>query len=360
MALASLSARERYVRELLRRLSPLIIVFGSVYVASSLLFYAFERTTILSGPNGLFLSFYWGIVTLSTLGYGDIVPTNDPARIVTMGTLFIQIFLLGYLISVIASIVTSEQQKRGLGLLGTNLKDHIVVLGYTDVGRAAVRELLAQDERVAVVVTTPDEVGNVRSLASDDVLYVTYGDPAEKEILLRANVPAAHSVIVATSDDAQSMIAALNVRLLAPTMRVVVSVGRAELRDTLRTAGVTYVASPAEMGGRICAAAAFEPDVAHALEDLSASDVGSAIQEYQLGPSTHLTGATFDAAAQEMRRATGCLLVGYARRGADGEFVTNLDPPGDVTLGAGDAVILVGTIANTHRFRQWFGLAQGR
>jgi voltage-gated potassium channel len=354
------SARERYLADLLRRIAPLLFVFGSVYVASSLLFYLFERNSVLSGPGGLFLSFYWGIVTLSTLGYGDIVPTNTAARIVTMATLFVQIFLLGYLISVITTAVTSEQQKRGLGLLGTDLKGHIVVLGYTDVGRAAVRELLAQDQRVAVVAQSADEVANIRSLAPEDMLYVTYGDPAEPDILARANVAQAHSVIVATGDDAQSMIAALNVRSLAPSIRVVVSVGRSELRETLRTAGVTYVASPSDMGGRLCAAAAFEPDVAHALEDLSAGDVRSDIQEYLLGERTHLTGTAFDAASAQTRHSTGCILIGYARRGSDGEYVTFVDPPGDEVLRAGDAVVLVGTLENVRRFRHWIGIDQGR
>ena len=354
------SARGRYLSDLLRRIAPLLVVFGSVYVASSLLFYYFERGAILSGPNGLFLSFYWGIVTLSTLGYGDIVPTNDPARLVTMGTLFVQIFLLGYLISVITTAVTSEQQKRGLGLLGTDLKNHIVVLGYTDVGRAAVRELLAQDQRVAVIAQNADEVANLRALAPEDMLYATYGDPAEPDLLRRANVPAAHSVIVATADDAQNMFAALNVRSIAPMIRVVVSVGRSELRETLRSAGVTYVASPSDMGGRLCAAAAFEPDVAHALEDLSAGDVRSDIQEYLLGPRTHLTGTAFDAAAAQVRQATGCIVIGYARRGKDGEYATYVDPPADVVLQAGDAIVLVGTLENARRFRHWIGVEQGR
>jgi voltage-gated potassium channel len=355
------SLRERYAADLLRRIIPLLIIFGSVYVGSSILFYLFERgAEVPNGPSGLFLSFYWGIVTLSTLGYGDFIPTNTPARIVTMGTLFVQIFFLGYMISVITTAVSAEQQKRTLGLLGTDLKDHIVVLGYTDVGKAAVRELLAQEQKVAVVAQTPEEVPNIRSLAAEGRLYVTYGDPAEKDILMRANITLAHSVVVATGDDAQSMIAALNVRALAPNARVVVSVSRSELRDTLRAAGVTYVASPSDMGGRLCAAAAFEPDVAHALEDLSAGDVRSDIQEYQLAAESRITGKMFDEAATLARRETGCIFIGYARRQADGEYATFVDPAGDVIFRAGDAVLLVGTIENVHRFHRWFGVEQGR
>ncbi len=347
--------RRRYALELLRRLAPFLLVFASVYVGTSLIFWVLE-----GGSVSLFNSFYWAIVTISTAGYGDIVPTNTLAKVDAMVTLFIQIFLLGFLITVIATTVTSEQQKRALGLLGTDLRGHIVVLGYSSVGKAAVRELLSQDQRVAVVAESAEEVGNIRTLAPESTLYVTYGAPAERDILVRANVPAAHSVIVCTSDDATNMIAALNVRVLAPTVRIVVSVARPELRDTLRAAGVTYVASPSDMGGRLCASAAFEPDVADALEDLSAGDVRSDLQEYLLSARTHLTGLGFDAAAAEIRRETGCLLVGYARRQPNGEFRTFLDPPPDVPLAAGDAVLLLGLVENTHRFRRWFGEDQGR
>jgi voltage-gated potassium channel len=347
--------RRRYLGEVLHRLAPLLTVFAAVYVGTAVLFYWFE-----GGSYTLFSSFYWGLVTLSTVGYGDIVPTNTPARLVTMVALLIQIFLLGYLISVIATVVTSEQQKRVLGLLGTDLKGHIVVLGYSAVGRAAVRELLAQSQKVAVVAQTAEEVANIRSLAGEDVLYVTYGPPGERDILSRANVSMAHSVIVCTNDDATNMIAALNVRALAPSVRVVVSVARPELRDTLRAAGVTYVASPSDMGGRLCASAAFEPEVADAIEDLSAGDIRSDLQEYQLADRTRLTGQAFDAAAAEVRRETGCLLIGYARPGANGEFVTVVNPAPDVLLQAGDAVILLGTLDNTSRFRRWFGFEQGR
>lgn len=347
--------RRRFLAEIFRRVAPFLAVFVIVYVASSLLFFLFE-----SPPVSLFTSFYWAIVTISTAGYGDVVPTDSTARVVAMATLFIQIFLLGYLISVITTAVTSEQQKRSLGLLGTDLAGHIVVLGYGGVGRAAVRELLEQGQKVAVVAPAAEEVANLRALAGESTLYATYGPAGERELLLRANVPAAHSVIVCTNDDATNMIAALNIRALAPNVRVVVSVGAPELRETLKAAGVTYVTSPADLGGRLCAAAAFEPEVAHALDDLSAGDVRSDMQEYLLGERGPLTGLAFDAAAAVVRRETGCIAVGYGRRGAGGEYETHVDPPSDVRLGAGDAIVLVGTLENTARFRRWFGTEQGR
>jgi len=349
------SLRRRYLLEILRRIGPFLLLFAAVYVAVSLLFYLLETPTY-----SLFDSFYWAITTLSTVGYGDVLPGSVDARLVAMSAMFIQIFLLGYLISVITTTVGSEQQKRSLGLLGTDFEGHVVVLGYSAVGRSAVRELLAQEQKVALVVEAPDDVPNARTLAPESELYVTYGPPAEREILQRTNVPKAHSVIVCTTDDAANMIAALNVRTVAPGIRVVASISRPELHDTVRAAGVTFVASPPDIGGRLCASAAFEPEVADALDDLTQGNVRADIQEYRVTERTPIARQTFGEAERIVRASSGCLLIGYARPNGVGGFEVHVNPEPSVALAPGDALLVIGTIANAHRFRQWYGIDQGR
>lgn len=346
--------RRRYLREIVRRIWRFIALFAGLYVTAALLFF------LLQPGETLGTSFYWAITTLSTVGYGDVVPTTTSARTMTTVLLFSQIFVGGYLTSVITSVVISESQKEALGTLGTDLRGHIVVLGYSAVGRAAVRELLIQDQPVAVITESVEEVANVKALANPDSLFVTYGPAADLDILRRANVPLAHAVIVCTTDDATNMIAALNVRALAPTARIVVSVARPELRDTLRAAGVTYVASPSDMGGRLCASAAFEPDVAAAMEDISAADVQSDMQEYLLTSRSPISTQTVEEAEVLAREASGVLLIGYARPQPGGEYHTTLNPPRSVRLAPGDAIIVLGQISNLKKFRAWFGTDQGR
>ena len=346
--------RRRFFAEVFRRVWKFIALFVSVYFLSAILFYFLQQNATLGN------SLYWAIVTLSTTGYGDVVPSTGLAKTMTSVLLFGQIFLGGYLVSVITSTVIDESQKEALGTLGTDLSDHIVVLGYAGVGHAAVRELLSQKQKVAVVADSPEQVANIRTLAGPDQLFVTYGAAAELDILRRANVPKAHAVIVCTPDDATNMIASLNVRTIAPSARIVVSVQRPELRDTLRHAGVTYVASPSEMGGRLCASAAFEPEVALALEDISAADVHSDLQEYVLPEGSPLANVTFEEADRTVRQVSGALLIGYARRNSSGEFPTVVNPPPSTRLLPGDAVLVLGQIPNLKQFRAWFGADQGR
>lgn len=348
-------SRGRFAREVLRRIWRFLALFAGVYVVAAVGFYFLDQS---SGPP--LNAFYWAIVTLSTAGYGDIVPTTNGAKLLTMGVLFTQIFLLGYLISVISSTVSQEAQRRALGTLGTDMKDHIVVLGSSAVSHAAVRELLVAEYRVAWVVERAEEVANAKGTRGEEELFVTYGAPADREILSRVNISTAHSVIVATGDDAVNLIAVLNIRQLAPHVRVVVSVTRPELKETLRSAGVTYVASPGDMGGRLCASAAFEPEVALAIEDLTAADVASDIAQFMLASDTRLTTQTIEEAERLVRDASDCLVIGYARADPGGNFAPRLNPPRSDRLRPGDAVLLIGTLDNLRKFRTWWGRGQGR
>lgn len=369
-----LGRNARILVDTVRRVWKVAVVVVIVYVSVSLAFYWAETHTACTvslgegeacGDITLGDALWWGIVTLSTVGYGDIVPHTVLGRYLGAGLMVFQIGFLGYLLSVILGAVTETRLKVLLGSLGTDMKDHVIVAGYSQVGKAAVRELLASHQPVAVICENQDDVALVQALGKEDQVFGCYGAVNSEESFRRANLGQCHAVIFATEDDTNNLIGALNAKALHPTVRVVVSVRRVELRRTLQAAGVTYVATPADMGGRLCASAAFRPDVASAFEDLTTATYGADIQEYRVLDSSPIANLNFAQADGRVRGATECIIIGIIRPKSKGtangaEYETTINPPSTVKFEVGTLVLVVGSLENLGRFESWYGIPQGR
>ncbi len=340
---------------LLRRLWKFLAAYASLVVGAGIGFYVLEH-----GQKDLGASFYWSVVTISTVGYGDVVPTNTYSRWFTVAVILTAVFLTAYLISIIISVVNEGSQQRNLGMLGTDFTGHFIVIGYAGVGRAAVRELLAVGERVAVATADVNELPNIRALAPDHRLFATFYPTGDTEVLDRLNVVAAKSVVICTPDDTTNLIVALAVRQTAPNVRIVVSIARAELKGTRRSAGVTYVASPQDMGGRLLANASFRPEVVNVFEDLTSAAYGTDIGEYVLSEKTPISRQGLGEAETMVRVASGCIVIGYARPRGPGEYLTALNPPPTFRFQPGDALLVIGTLENLKKLESWLGVPPGR
>ena len=168
-------------------------------------------------------------------------------------------------------------------------------------------------------------------------LFVSHGEPSQEVFRDRLNGAEAEAVIIAMSDDARNLIAALNIKVVSPRARLVVALQREELRATLVAGGVTYIASPNELSGRLVASAAFEPEVALLLEDLMSGSVGSSdMQQYEAG---ELGGHTVADVRQKMTELDGPLLVGIAKPDGGGYKVVP-NPRGDLRSTPGLPIVI--------------------
>ncbi|EQD37050.1 membrane protein containing Ion transport 2 domain protein, partial [mine drainage metagenome] len=104
------SPRIAYAALLIRRIWKFLAGYVSVYLVAVFGFWYLE-----DGRVDLLNSFYWAMVTIATVGYGDIVPTNSGAKIFTIGIIASTVFLSAYLILAILTVVTEESQARALG-----------------------------------------------------------------------------------------------------------------------------------------------------------------------------------------------------------------------------------------------------
>jgi len=298
------------------------------------------------------------VVTLSTVGYGDLYPVTWAGRLVTAIFILFTVVSIGYVLTAINEAVLEVNRMEELGLIGTEMRGHTVVVGFSPVARTAIEELLAAGIDIAVVCERPEEIPLARRLGDNTkgTLFVTSGEPDAEFLRQRMRATEATTAVVATTDDARNIIASLNLRAVNPNLRVIVAVKAEALRQTLISSGVTYVASPYELSGRLVASAAFEPEVAHFVEEVTTGIGGHDLQQYSAAPFAGKTVRDVRAALEALE---GPLLVGVARW-VDGAFRVEPHPPRDLVLEARDQILVLANHEESARLHKAYTLRQGR
>ncbi len=339
-----------------QRVAPVTVAFTVLCAAQTLSVWLAERGAPGSKIETLADAAWFGVVTLATVGYGDVYPVTSAGRAITGVFILLTLTTIGFLLTAINDAVAEVRRMEREGLIGTTLKGHVVVCGFGDIARSAVTELLAAERKVALLCSKLDEISRARAMAGDGVLFVTSGDATQDVLDERLNARAAESAVVAFDDDTRNIVATLNLRAINPELRIVVAVHAPELRKTLIASGVTYVASPAEFSGRLVASAAFEPEVARMLEDVSTGADGFDLRQYSAEPFAGRTVAEVRATLLEF---DGPLLVGLGKaKGATFEVLTH--PKGDTVIGAGDHLLVLTDPPQAKRMAERWPSRQGR
>ena len=191
---------------------------------------------------------YYTIITVSTVGYGDAVPTTQLARtfaisFVVVGTAAFA-FSLGTLITPVIEARLSKALGRMTRLQLEALEDHVVVLGYSEATAPILAELRGRSD---FVVLTAD-ADTATKLRERDYMVVN-ANPSNEGALQQARVGDAKAVVAATSDDAEDALAVLTARQMNPGIRIVVSAADEENVKKLQRAGADTVISPASIVG---------------------------------------------------------------------------------------------------------------
>lgn len=212
---------------------------------------------------------YYTTVTLSTTGYGDVVPVSDSARLMNILVITpLRVAFLAILVGTTFEVLTRrtrDQLRRTRW--SSKMHDHTIVVGYGTKGYTAVRTLLAQgaDRNEFVVIehnTALAEEANRDGLAS------IVGDATNSSVLRRARVDKARKVVVATNRDDTAVLVALTVRQLNKTCTVVASIRQAENEPLLLQSGVDAVVTSSEAAGRLLGVAASSPAISEVFNDL--------------------------------------------------------------------------------------------
>jgi voltage-gated potassium channel len=197
---------------------------------------------------------YFTMITITTVGYGDIVPVSDQARLidaffVTPVRIFVWFTFLGTAYQLIIKRLIEEWR---MTRLQRELRDHVVLCGYGDSGAIAAGELLARGwapEQVVVIDVREEEVRR----AAERGFIGLHGNASSEELLQVAALPLARAVIVSVGRDDTTVLVVLTIRELARAVRVIARVGEQENVKLVRASGADVIVSPPRFGGCLMA-----------------------------------------------------------------------------------------------------------
>ncbi|MGE5404657.1 MAG: potassium channel family protein [Candidatus Saccharibacteria bacterium] len=230
--------------------------------------FAFLFFVVAIGISGLMIIEKWSlldaawvtIVSLLTIGYGDIVPHSPAGRIFMLFLVTAGVGVVTYTLGTIFTNVVETQIARIMER--TDMKDHIaslnnhiIVCGAGRVG-ASVTEILVNEKVPFVMVDADEEL--INGLVAEGVLAF-HGDATKDEVLIQAGVMRARGVISALSEDAYNVFVTLTVKALNPSLTVVARAERGETIEKLKRAGADKVIAPAQLGGQRMATAILKP-----------------------------------------------------------------------------------------------------
>lgn len=227
-------------------LMVLVTLSTFVILASSSIMYIFEGLGDNPNLNTFFDAVYWTAVTMSTLGYGDIVPTTVPGRIVTMllmaGGLTVVVFATSIVTSAFSEKLTVLRDDR-IKEEARKIKDSIVIFGYGRMGDSLATRLKAIKQRFVVVDKDHQKIEDARN--KGHLAYegdITNFDDIE-ELILHQNVSA---VAILTDSDSTNLAVLLGIKAVKPKLSAIVRANSKENIKKYEIAQANHIVFPHE------------------------------------------------------------------------------------------------------------------
>ncbi len=295
-------------------------------------------------------AFFMTIITVSTVGFGQIHPLSDLGKLFTSGLIIFSLGGLAWVGSNMARFIFDGELKEYLKTYRVDkkimkLKDHTIIVGYGRNGEQAAMELADSGNKFVIIEKRENVMNRIRE--NESLLYIR-GDATHEDILFQARIEHAKALIATTPNDADNVFVVLTARSINPALRIISRASDMESVTKLRRAGATNVIMPERIGGQRMAKLVTQPDVVEFLEYIllqQSKDVS--IEEI---PCTNMSSFFLNKSLKTLysKDQSGILLIGIKISGA--KYVFN--PAPTLTLSRGDQLFVLGSPEQIHAFRK--------
>jgi voltage-gated potassium channel len=227
----------------------------------------------LDGEVSFVDAIYFTMISITTTGYGDIVPISDGARmfdalVVTPARIFLLLIFVG---SAYLFVARNSWEKFVMTRIQRGLVDHVVVAGFGIKNRRAVEELLrlgTEARSIVVLDQDDDQLSCAEALGCN----VMRADATRDETLKAVHLERAKLLIVSAGRDDTSILVCLTARHIAPDVRISIAVNEKDNEAIAHRAGADVVVNPLDFAGLLLATSKSGQHVAAYLADLASGD----------------------------------------------------------------------------------------
>ena len=284
---------------------------------------------------------WWAIVTLTTVGFGDISPVSLGGRVIGVVLMFFGIGVLGTFTATIASVFVDQRQRKDRGMGDCDLGGHIILCGWNYRTQEILKDLRADSRSAARPIALVADV-ETNPAGDDEHLCFVRGTETEDD-LMRAGVKRAETVVLVgdrsqdyQARDAKAVLAVLTVKSLNPSAYVIVELAGEENVRHCRHARADEIVVGADLCSRVISTATLDHGISKVLHELLSARVGHDLMTHSV--PAECDGRKFIDVFSELKREKGMIALAIKRHGKE-SIVTN--PDADYPVAAGDRLVVI-------------------
>jgi len=297
-------------------------------------------------------SMYMTIITLATVGYGEVHSVSRAGRIFTMLLIF---FGVGFCLYVAGAMVQFMIEGRIRAILGRRrldkkigrLKNHHIVCGYGRIGRVLCKNLYGKKEFDLVVLESNKDL--IPVMEEDGILYL-HGDAVDEENLIKAGIKTAKGLVAALATDAENVFLVLTARQLNPNLHITARASRSDTKSKFLAAGANNVVSPYDIGAKSMAQRILKPTITSFL-DLAFAEQNKDIKMEEIPVSSSSSLINIMLKDSGIRQKFNLIIIAIKK--PDGSMLFN--PSFETKIEAGDTVIAIGEDSNLQKLEKILG-----
>ncbi len=330
-----------------------LLIYALIYV---------ERESSQSAITDLPNAIWYSVVTLTTVGYGDLFPATIYGRGIASIFLLMSLGIYGLLIGQFTNLMATIKENKKLGLNGTRFEGHAVIIGWNEFGKMVLEQLMGVGKQVAIITNNKDDIDIIKDLYKSRNIFTLYGDFSSADLLKKSNIEQSSIVFVNLIDDTEKLVYILNLKKVFPDLEYVVTLDNGDLKNTFVSAGVTNTISKHEISSKLLASYMFEPDVANYSESIMSFATGDSdydIKQLLVIGTNPYVGKPYQEVFFELKRRYNGVMIGITKRDKFGNKRLIKNPLGDLKIGVGDYVIIILNGKSFKLLKKVFGVDEG-